>query len=75
VTQPALGHQPIQSITYLDITDIAGLPFNKRHNYFVKGKVADKVATKILKGEPPPKGVQGISENVRIIRDRDISWK
>jgi len=67
------ANQPIQSITYLDITDIAGLPFNKRHNYFVKGKVADKVVTKILKGELPPRGVQGISENVRIIRDRDIS--
>ena len=67
------ANQPIQSMTYLDITDIAGLPFNQRHNYFVKGKVADKVVTKILKGELPPRGVQGISENVRIIRNRDIS--
>ena len=67
------ANQPIQSMTYLDITDIAGLLGNIRHNYFVKGKVADKVVTKIFKGEQPPKGVQGISENVRIIRKRDIS--
>lgn len=67
------ANQPIQSMSYLDITDIAGSLGNIRHNYFVDGKVADKIVTKILKGELPPRGVQGISENVRIIRKRDIS--
>jgi len=61
--------QLVSNVTYLDITDIAGMPFNKRHNYFVKGKVADRVVTKIIKGELPPMGNQGISANHRIIRN------
>ena len=63
------ANQPTPSIVYLDITDIAGTPFNVRHNYFVKGKVADRIITKILRGETPPKGSQGAYENIRIIKD------
>lgn len=68
-------NQPSPGMVYLDITDIAGAPLNVRHNYFVKGNVADKVITHILKGEAPPKGSQGTYENIRVIRDRDISTR
>jgi hypothetical protein len=64
-------NQPIKDVVYLDITDIAGA-FHRRHNYFVEGDVADKIVTKILKGELPPMGIKGNSENHRIIRKRDI---
>ena len=67
-------YNPVQSITYLDISNIAGKPFNKKHNYFVKGEVAKKIVSKILKGESFPQGTnfKEIPQNVRKIRDQDI---
>lgn len=69
-----INNTPVQSITYLDISNIAGKPFNKKHNYFVKGEVAKKIVSKILKGESLPQGshFEGIPTNVRKIRDQDI---
>lgn len=62
-------NSPANNIIYLDITCIAGGPFhaNIRHDYFVKGDVADKVVAKILRDEDPPMGIEGVSENHRII--------
>ncbi len=64
-------NKPVKDVTYLEITDIAGA-FHRRHNYFVKGDVADRIVTNILKGELPPMGIKGVSDNHRIIRKRDI---
>lgn len=64
-------NKPVKNVVYLDVTDIAGL-FHKRHNYFVKDEVADKVVTKILKGDNPPIGKKGVSDNHRIITKKDI---
>lgn len=66
------ANQPALGMVYLDITKIAGMPFNKRHNYFVKGKVTDKILIKLLKGEALPKSSQGAYENIRIIKDEDV---
>ncbi len=65
---------PAHSITYFDITQIAGALANARHNYFVKGKVADKIVPLIFKGESLPKGsdMKGLSNGVRKISDNDI---
>lgn len=70
-----IKNQPVQNITYLDISNVAGLPLNARHNYFVRGEVAEKIVSKLFKGESIPQGVDinGIPKNVRKIRDQDIN--
>lgn len=70
-----MANQPIPSMVYLDITEIAGMPLNVRHDYFVKGEVANRIIPNIMKGEAPPKGSQSVYKNVRIIKDRDISTR
>ncbi len=64
-------NQSAKDVIYLDITDIAGA-FHRKHNYFVEGEVADKIVTKILKGEHPSMGIKGVAENHRIIRKQDL---
>jgi hypothetical protein len=57
---------PADNVVYLDVTGILGL-WGWRHDYFVKGEVAEKVVTRILSGESPPMGTRGVSDNHRII--------
>ncbi|NOU09182.1 MAG: hypothetical protein HOO98_04065 [Nitrospira sp.] len=62
---------PADNVVYLDVTCILGL-WRWRHDYFVKGEVAEKVVTRILSGESPPMGTRGVSDNHRIIREQDL---
>ncbi len=62
---------PANNVIYLDVTDVAGA-LHRRHDYFVKGAVADEVVTRILRGEDPPMGISGISKKHRILRKQDL---